>query len=101
MRLDVQTEEKAAPPVAMPPTAGTRKLAVMCTTCGRVDVWMHGDIIGCRACGHVYDDMLQLVRVTPVGPFAFLFGEGWVGYATATGIAGGFVLLYFLLVRGL
>lgn len=76
---------------------GMRKLHVMCTSCGRVNVWMQDDIIACRSCGHTYDDMLQLIRVTPVGPFEFLFGGGWAGYATAAGIGGGFVLLYFLL----
>lgn len=96
VRVDVQAEKKPAPPTGH----AARKLQVMCTSCGRVDVWMQSDVIGCRSCGHVYDDMLQLIRVTPVGPFEFLFGEGWAGYATAAGLAGGFALLYFLL-RGI
>ena len=93
VRIDVQAEKK---PVA-PPEPGARKLQVMCTSCGHIDVWMQDDIIGCRSCGHVYEDMLHLIRVTPVGPFEFLFGEGWAGYATAAGLVGGFALLYFLL----
>lgn len=77
--------------------AQSRKLAVMCTGCMRVDVWMDGGLIACRSCGKVYDDMLLLIRVTPVGPFEFLFGEGWVGYATATGIALALLALYGVL----
>lgn len=89
--------EVSTPVADAPKAAHGRKLEVMCTSCRRVDVWMQGETIACRSCGHAYDDMLQLIRVTPVGPFEFLFGEGWVGYATATGLAGGLVLLYFLL----
>jgi len=104
VRVNIQAEpEQAAkqvPPSLAPPSADARKLSVMCTVCGRIDVWMQADHIGCRSCGRAYEDMLQLIRVTPVGPFAFLFGEGWVGYATAGGIVGAFTLLYFLL-RGL
>ena len=96
VRIDVQAEKKPDAPAA----PGARKLQVMCTSCGHIDVWMQDDVIGCRSCGHVYDDMLHLIRVTPVGPFEFLFGEGWAGYATAAGLAGGFALLYFLL-RGI
>ncbi|HET6404395.1 MAG TPA: hypothetical protein VFH78_07095 [Candidatus Thermoplasmatota archaeon] len=96
VRVDVHTHAKPPPPETEP-AEGLRKLQVMCTACGRIDVWMQGATIACRSCGHTYDDMLQLIRVTPVGPFEFLFGGGWAGYATATGIAGGLALLYFLL----
>lgn len=96
LRVEVAPEALAPAPPPAAEQPGARKLAVMCASCGEVDVWMRGDGIACRACGRVYDDMLQLIRVTPVGPFAFLFGEGWTGYATAAGLAGGLALLYFL-----
>lgn len=79
------------------PGASARKLQVMCANCAKVNVWMQSDMIACRTCGTVYDDMLQLIRVTPVGPFEFLFGEGWKGAAVATGIGVGLVALYLLL----
>ena len=70
----------------------------MCTNCKRIEVWLGDDHeIRCRRCGTVYHDMLRLVRVQPVGPLAFYFGEGWRGAATAGGIAAGLVGLYFLL----
>lgn len=79
---------------------GGRRLQVLCASCKRIEVWMGDDqSIACRRCGHKYHDMLQLIRVTPVGPFAFLFGEGWQGAALAGGIAVGLVGLY-LLLRG-
>lgn len=93
LRVDVQPKQVAR----QPPGPGARRLQVMCTTCGKINVWMQDDRVACRTCGHTYDDMLQLIRVTPVGPFEFLFGEGWAGYATAAGIAVAFVGLYFLL----
>ena len=95
LRVEVQPQQQTV--AEQPSGPGARKLQVMCTSCGEVNVWMQGDTIGCRSCGHTYDDMLQLIRVTPVGPFEFLFGEGWVGYATAGGLAAAFVGLYFLL----
>jgi hypothetical protein len=49
-------------------------------------VWLQGGTLSCRSCGTVYDDMLSLVPVRPVGPFAYLFGEGVKGILTATGI---------------
>lgn len=77
---------------------GGRRLQVMCTTCKRIEVWMGTDHeIKCRRCGTVYHDMLHLVRVHPVGPLAFYFGEGWKGPVTAAGILAGLVALYFLL----
>ena len=102
VRVEVQQPQQI--PTNVVPAAvsgpGARKLQVMCTSCGTINVWMQDDAIACRSCGHTYTDMLQLIRVTPVGPFEFLFGEGWVGYATAGGIVAAFVGLYFLL-RGL
>ena len=68
------------------PDASGRRLQLLCPACTRVDVWLQGGVISCRSCGTVYDDMLALVPVKPVGPFAYLFGEGWKGYLTATGI---------------
>lgn len=88
------------PAPAMPSASLTgRKLQVMCTYCARVDVWMSGEVIACRRCGKQYDDMLQLIRVTPVGPYEFLFGEGWRGVATGVGVIVGLLALY-LLMRG-
>lgn len=80
-------------------TGGGRQLQVLCTNCRRMTVWMDGGLIHCRSCGHAFDDMLHLIRVTPVGPFAFLFGEGWKGAALAGGIGVGLVAMY-LLLRG-
>lgn len=77
---------------------GGRRLQVMCARCKRIEVYVDdANTIQCRRCGHTYEDMLQLVRVTPVGPLEFLFGEGWVGYATAGGIAIAFLGLYMVL----
>lgn len=77
---------------------GGRQLQVLCTNCRRIDVWMNDDqSILCRRCGKHYDDMLQLIRITPVGPFEFMFGEGWKGAATAAGIVAGLAGLYFVL----
>lgn len=106
VRVDLTPQAELPPQAARPsaprapPGAGARKLQVMCTACHQVNVWMQSDEILCRSCGTVYDDMLQLIRVTPVGPFEFLFGEGWKGAAVATGIAAGLVGLYFLLRMG-
>jgi hypothetical protein len=96
VRVEVAPQEDAKRPV-QPAGAGARQLQVLCTSCKRTTVWMDGDLIQCRACGHTYDDMLQLIRVTPVGPFEFLFGEGWKGAAVAAAIAAGLAGLYFLL----
>lgn len=92
VRIEVQTPEKALHVNAAGPHA--RKLDLLCTQCTRYDVWLAEGTIACRGCGRVYDDMLALVPVKPVGPLEFMFGEGWVGYATAAGIAAGLALLY-------
>lgn len=113
VRVQVPSEESdrvvAQVPVGAPTAAtphgggvaamgGGRRLQVLCASCKRIEVWMGDDqSIACRRCGHQYDDMLHLIRVTPVGPFEFLFGEGWQGAAVAGGIALGLVGLYFLL----
>lgn len=86
-----QHVERAAVPA--PP----KKLHVLCPTCGKHDVYNVGGVIACRTCSHKYDNMLDLVPVRPVGPFTFLFGEGWKGLATAGGIALALVALYLLL----
>lgn len=110
IRVEV-TPSAQGPPVA-PPSApgpaqasrasatngGGRKLQVLCTKCRRVDVWMAANnTVQCRACGLQYDDMLQLIRVTPVGPFEFIFGQGWRGIAMGAGIVAGLVGLYLIL----
>ena len=97
LRVEVTPEAAHADAPRAPIASGGRKLQVMCTNCYKVSVWMTGDVIQCRTCGHAYDDMLQLIRVTPVGPFEFLFGEGWKGAATGAAIAAGLVGVYFLL----
>lgn len=66
--------------------AAARKLTLMCPACREVEVWTRGGAIECRSCGREYDNMLELVPVHPVGPFAFLFGEGAVGLLTAAGL---------------
>lgn len=84
------TAAPARPAPALPPPsqlAPPRRLQVMCPACERLDVWSDAGVVECRACGAVYDDLLRLVPVRPVGPFAFLFGEGWTGVATAGGVA--------------
>lgn len=74
-----------------------RHLNLLCATCSRLDVWRVGGDIVCRNCGRKYDDLLDLVPVTPVGPFAYAFGEGLTGWLTAGGIAAGLAALYILL----
>ena len=94
VRVDVTPEAEHAPGR---PGAAARKLGVLCANCKHTDVWMQGDVIQCHRCGRYYDDMLSLIRVTPVGPGEFLFGEGWKGAATGVGIVAGLVGLYYLL----
>ena len=83
-----QVERSTAPP---------KKLQVLCPTCGKLDVYNVDGKVECRHCRHGYDDMLDLIPVQPVGPFAFLFGTGWRGVATATGIAIGLTVIYLVL----
>lgn len=97
VRIDVSPAPEAR--AARPEAPGARRLQVLCTSCRRTTVWMDDAGIQCRSCGHAYEDMLQLIRVTPVGPFEFLFGGGWKGAAVAGGIAAGLLALY-LLLRG-
>ncbi|HUR69951.1 MAG TPA: hypothetical protein VM370_11955 [Candidatus Thermoplasmatota archaeon] len=97
VRVEVTPEAVGDAHVASGP--GARKLSVLCTGCKHMDVWMQGETISCHRCGRAYDDMLQLIRVTPVGPGEFLFGEGWRGVATGVGIVGGLAALYVLLTR--
>jgi hypothetical protein len=94
VRVEVAPEAAQAPGK---PGLAARKLSVLCPNCKHTDVWMQGEEISCHRCGRVYDDMLSLVRVTPVGPFEFMFGEGWKGAATGIGIVGGLIGLYYLL----
>lgn len=87
---------RATEPMEVPrrvPVAGGRKLSLLCPTCERLDVWADGGRVSCHHCGADYHDMLELVPVKVVGPFAFLFGEGAAGWLTA----GGLVLLILLL----
>lgn len=82
-----------APPPRLK-TGAPRRLNVLCPSCSHLDVWLQGGDIGCRACGRDYDDMLQLIPVKPVGPFAFMFGEGIEGGLKAAGVAVGLLALY-------
>lgn len=87
-----------APAAAPHPSAsGARKLPVLCTTCGRLDVWLEEGIILCHACSTPFDNLLDLIPVKAVGVLEFYFGTGWKGMATAVGIVVGFVLLYVFL----
>ena len=78
-------------------TGAPRRLQVLCPVCSHMEVWLHEGDIQCRHCGRAYDDMLQLIPVSPVGPFAYVFGDGWQGVAKAAGVAAGLALLYMLL----
>lgn len=84
-----------APPVAHAGPA--KKLQVLCPTCGKLDVILQGGVISCRTCSHRYENMLELIPVKPVGPFSFLFGEGWKGAAVAVGIVAALLALYGVL----
>lgn len=84
-------------PSARVPTESPRRLHLLCGTCSRMEVFQTGEQIECRHCGHVYEDLLDLIPVRPVGPFAFLFGEGTVGWLTAAGIGGALIGLYLAL----
>lgn len=104
---EVQVEVRRAPAPAAPVQpqhaeaprhAGPgKKLQVLCPTCGKHDVFNQGGIIACRTCSHRYEDMLELIPVQSVGPFTFLFGHGWKGFATAVGIVVALGLVYLVL----
>lgn len=68
------------------PRAGKPVASVMCTSCGSMNLHAHlaGDavLIKCASCDTVYRDLLELIPVKEVGPFEFVFGEGWKGVAT-------------------
>lgn len=83
--------------VQVTPDQPWQRLNLLCSTCARFDVWRSGDVIACRGCGRSFDDMLELVPVKAVGPFAFAFGEGIGGVAVAVGIALLLVVLYGVL----
>jgi hypothetical protein len=63
-----------------------RQLSLLCPACMKLDVWSRGDLVECYSCGRVYDDLLALVPIRRIGPFAFVFGTGWRGVATAAGL---------------
>jgi hypothetical protein len=84
-------------PAPSPSPAPAQKLDLMCAECNRLDVWRQAGVLSCRSCGRVYDDMLQLVPVKPVGPFEFMFGEGAAGWLAAAGIALLLLALYGVL----
>lgn len=82
------------------PTLGSqvapRKLNLLCASCDGTDVWAKGHLIECRRCGRIYDNMLDLVPVQPVGPFTYMFGEGAGGVATAVGLVLFLLVIYYL-----
>lgn len=84
-------------PTAPAVHSGGRRLQLLCSACGRMDVWNTNGNVHCRACGRAYHDLLELIPVQPVGPFEFLFGEGAQGWLTATGIVLLLLLLYGVL----
>jgi hypothetical protein len=92
-------EVQAPPPVrhASPAGAAPRQLSVLCPTCGKMDVWLEGGEISCRACATSYDNMLDLIPVKPVGVLEFYFGTGWNGLLTAGAIVLGLISVYLLL----
>lgn len=92
-----QMEAAKRVPVQVASDEPSRKLQLMCPACNRTEVWKQGHVIACRNCGRVYEDMLDLVPVKPVGPFAFVFGEGVQGWLTAGGIALLLLALYGVL----
>jgi len=92
---------KAAPPTppvrrieGAPPA---RRLDLLCPNCAAFDVWSEDGIVACHNCHAEYDNMLDLVPVEPVGPFAFLFGDGWMGWVTAAGLTAALAILYLVL----
>lgn len=93
--LEPPRARPAPPPPA--PRAAPRKLHLLCAACSRMDVWSVEGRVECRHCGRAYDDLLDLVPVKPVGPFAYLFGEGAAGWLTAAGVAAGLAGLYLAL----
>lgn len=104
MRRAIPARPVEAPPTPAPVVQKVRipprRLTLLCPNCSRMDVWVDDNVIGCRSCHRAYEDMLTLVPVKPLPPFAFVFGEGWKGWATAGGVAVGIAALY-LLLRGL
>lgn len=68
------------------PRVGKPVASVMCTSCGSMNLHAHlaGDavLIKCASCDTVYRDLLELIPVKEVGPFEFVFGEGWKGVVT-------------------
>lgn len=84
-----------AEPMRVPvrPGANARKLSLLCPNCESLDVWSESGRVSCHHCGRGYDNMLELIPVQAVGPFAFLLGEGATGWLTA----GGLVLLLLVL----
>lgn len=78
--------------------------SVMCPKCGSVRLHAHLDHdavnIRCRQCDSVYTDLLELIPVRRVGPFAFLFGEGLGGVGTAVGLGAALALVYGVLKWG-
>ena len=88
-----------AEPMQVPvrPSASARKLNLLCPSCESLDVWSEAGRVRCHQCGRGYDNMLELVPVQSVGPFAFLFGEGATGWLTAGGIVLLLAILYGVL----
>jgi hypothetical protein len=84
-------------PTALETKEPPRKLHLLCATCSKMDVWRSDGQFLCRNCGRSYDDLLDLIPVRPVGPFAFMFGDGATGWLTAGGITVGLAALYYLL----
>lgn len=86
-----------APPQPKLRTGPPRRLQVMCPVCSHTEVWLQEGIIQCRHCSREYDDMLQLIPVRPVGPFAYVFGDGVEGVLKAGGVFVALAALYMLL----
>lgn len=82
----VQVRRDTPPANVQRPEGPARRLTLMCPACNELEVWTRGGLIECRGCGRHYENMLELVPVQPVGPFTYVFGEGWVGFATAVGL---------------
>jgi ribosomal protein S27E len=82
---------------APPPTQEGRQLRVLCPACASFAVYSVGTTVSCTACGAVHEDMLALIPVTPVGPFAFVFGSGWKGAVRAVLVGAALVALYGVL----
>lgn len=103
-RVQVRHERPAPPAPASRPmgasssvSTATRRLNLLCPACARLDVWLQDGEISCHGCARVYDDMLALVPVKPVGPFEYVFGEGPMGYVKAAGVGTLLLLVYGVL----